>query len=124
MKVKIPAIMGRSDAAEYVRLMLRAYEDVYLDLNDIEVETFPSWNFYKVSVFRWSKCSLGCGDKEYRDTLWERHKQSIKNLFEIQSPEQITWRWTNDSKYKGMEVESKDGSICGVEFYIMKEKLK
>ena len=39
MKVKIPAIMGRSDAAEYVILMLRAYEDVYLDLNDIEVKT-------------------------------------------------------------------------------------
>ena len=111
MKVKIPAIMGRSDAAEYVRLMLRAYEGVYLDLNDIEVETFQSWNFYKVSVFRWSECSLGCGDKKYRDTLWERHKQSIKNLFEIRSPEQITWRWTNDSKYRGMEVESKDGII-------------
>ena len=48
MKVKIPAIMGRSDAAEYVRLMLRAYEDVYLDPNDIEVETFQAGTFTKL----------------------------------------------------------------------------
>lgn len=122
MKIKIPDIMDRSEAAEYVRLMLRAYKKVYIDTNDIEAETFPSWDFYKVSIFRWSKCSPGCGNKEYRDTLWEKHKQSIRELFEFQGAEQITWRWVDDSKYRGMEVESEDRSIRGVEFYILKEK--
>ena len=122
MKIKIPAIMDGSDAAEYVRLMLRAYKKAYLDNNDIEIQTFPSWDFYKVSVFRWSKCSSGCGNKKYRDTLWEQHKQSIRELFDFKGAEQITWRWINDSKYRGMEIESEDGSIHGVEFYILKEE--
>ena len=112
--MRIPAIMDRYEAKEYIALMLRVYKKVYVDLSDVEVETFDDWGFYKVSLFRWSQSTAGCGDKAYRDMLWIEHKEAFRTLFKHTS-ESATWRWVV------FETESYDTrQIEGIELCILK----
>ena len=117
-KLCIPAaITSGADAAEYLRLMTRVFSNKFISLEDIEVQTFSSWDFFKVSVFRWSKCEPGCGTKEYRDKLWESHKESLKGLWKQKQTPNPTWRWANQYKHP---VDAVDRSIPGLELYICK----
>lgn len=119
MKLKIPHVMDSYLAKEYVVLMMKAYKKHYIDPADISIETYPSWDFYKVSLFRWSKCSSGCGTHAFREKLWDEHKAGILDLFKIKGVSRHTWRWRYEYTIEIDEFDS--GSVPGIEFCIEKE---
>jgi hypothetical protein len=91
---------------------------VVIDLSDIEIEYYNSWDFYKISIYRWSKCSSGCGTKEYRDELWKEHIKAFTELFEMKCPPQIAWRFKTDTNYYGLEIETNKNIIPGFTFFV------
>lgn len=110
------------EIGQLIKVLLQLHKDCYIDSKDIEVEYFDSWDFYKVSVFRWSKCSHGCGTKDFRDGLWEKHKTDIVELFDMKTEPNVSWRWKHDSCYTGQEIETEEnGSIPGMTFFIQSE---
>ena len=119
--MKLPKVTENKkyDIGQLIKILLQIHKDCYIDIKDIEVEYFDSWDFYKVSVFRWSKCGSGCGTKEYRGNLWENQKTDITELFDMKTEPNVSWRWKNDSVYNGVEIETEEhGSIPGVTFFI------
>lgn len=110
------------EIGQLIKVLLQLHKDSYIDTNDIEVEYFNSWDFYKVSVFRWSQCSHGCGTKDIRDKLWEMHKNDIEELFDMKTEPNVSWRWKHDYCYTGQEIETEEnGSIPGMTFFIQCE---
>jgi hypothetical protein len=110
------------EIGQLIKVLLSLHKDVCLDQKDIEVEYFDAWDFYKVSIFRWSKNSNGCGTKEYRDKLWESHKTAMTELFEMRMSSQVSWRWKSHTAYVNEDIETKEnGSIPGITFFIKAE---
>lgn len=105
-------------AAEQFILDLKIHKDIFLDKNDVEIETYPSWNFYKVSVFRWSKNTAGCGTKEYRDSLWKKQQEAIFDLFLLTQPPISSWRW--ESQYSYPVETTPSGGVPGQIFFVKK----
>ena len=125
--MKLPKFPQRKnyEVGQLIKILLDLHKDVYIDINDIEVEHYDIWNFYKVSIYRWSTCSAGCGTKEYRDELWEKHKQAFSELFDMYTEPQFSWRWKSDSCYSSMKIETEEnGSIPGITFFIKTEPLE
>jgi hypothetical protein len=110
------------EIGQLFKVLLQLHKDSYIDTKDIEVEYFDSWDFYKVSVFRWSQCSHGCGTKDFRDGLWEKRKKDILELFDMKTEPNVSWRWKHDYCYTGQEIETEEnGSIPGMTFFIQCE---
>ena len=119
--MKLPKVSQSKyyEIGELFKVLLKLHKDSYVDIKDINVEYFDAWDFYKISVFRWSKCSSGCGTKQYRDDLWEKHKTDIMELFDMKTEPSVSWRWKNDSVYYGQEIETEEtGNIPGMTFLI------
>lgn len=110
------------EIGQLIKILLQIHKDSYVDINDIDVEYYDCWDFYKVSVFRWSKCSSGCGTKDSRDKLWEKHKTDISELFDMKMKPNESWRWKNYSCYNGVDIETEEnGSVTGITYYIQCE---
>ena len=122
MKLPKVAENKKYDIGQLIKILLQIHKDCYINITDIEVEYFDSWDFYKVSVYRWSKCSHGCGTKDFRDGLWEKYKTDISELFDMKTEPSVSWRWKNDSCYYDQEIETEEnGSIPGMTFFIQCE---
>lgn len=104
------------------------HEVCYLNERDVEVEFFESWEFVKVTVFRWCDAGLGCGTQDTREASWKRNVTSIQEAFDLYMPPQHSWRHV-DPLTRGYDPDkSYDfltdgvGTIPGVTFCIRKEK--
>ena len=116
---KVSQSITNYEIGQLFKILLQMHKDSYIDMKDIKVEFFDDWDFYKISVFRWSKCSSGCGNKQYRDDLWEKHKTDIMDLFDMKTEPSVSWRWKTESVYCGQEIETEEnGIIPGMTFFI------
>lgn len=104
------------------------HEVCYLNERDVEVEFFESWEFVKVTVFRWCDARPGCGTQDSREASWKRNVTSIQEAFDLYMPPQHSWRhvnpWTNgyDHEKPYDFLTNGVGTIPGVTFFIRKEK--
>ncbi len=119
--MKLPKVTQNKlyDIKRLTTVMLSLHKDVVIDLTNVEIEYYETWDFYKISIFRWSKCSSGCGTKEYRDELWKEHVKTFIELFEMKYPPKIAWRFKTDTVYYDLEIETtKNNIIPGFTFFV------
>lgn len=118
----LPKVTQRKnyEIGKLVQLLMNIHKDIYLNLNDIEVEYYDSWDFYKVSIFRYSECGAGKGNEEYRDLLWENTQDGMLDLFDMKLLPDFTWRWKSHPIYMNREIETLEtGAIPGVTYWIL-----
>ena len=126
-KIKLPRFEQKSkhEYGELVRIYLRALSSVYVNERDIEVEFYDSWNFVKVSVYKWCDAGVGCGTSESRDITWAKTKAAMLDVFDVDMPSD-SWRWVKNpsSDYHGqyskhpIEFVNNDGYIPGMTYFI------
>jgi hypothetical protein len=126
-KIKLPRFEQKSkhEYGELVRIYLRALSSVYVSERDIEIEFYDSWNFVKVSVYKWCDAGVGCGTSESRDITWAKTKAAMLDVFDVDMPSG-TWRWVKNpsSDYGGqyskhpLEFLYDDGYIPGMTYFI------
>ena len=121
-KIKLPRFEQKSkhEYGELVRIYLRAFSSVYVSERDIEIEFYDSWNFVKVSVYKWCDAGVGCGTSESRDITWAKTKAAMVDVFDGDMISG-TWRWVrNDGQYSKhpLEFVNNDGYIPGMTYFI------
>lgn len=116
MKQTLPRTKAHYAGEQFI-LDLKIHKDIFLSEKDVEVETFDSWDFYKVSVFRWSKNSAGCGTKEYRTELWKKQQKAIEELFDLSQPPSSAWRWIRQYPYP---VDHDRNMVVGKTYFVKK----
>jgi hypothetical protein len=98
--------------------LLKFYSRIYLAETDVEVSYNNVYKSYDVSVFRWSKCSAGCGTKDQRDKAWVDTQTAIEELFHIEG-QSVSWRWVQHHRlYDGQRIETDNGKVPGVRYFI------
>jgi hypothetical protein len=117
--MRLPRAEGRKlhDIKQLFITYLSLYEDVVVAHENVAVETFPSWEFYRVSVFRWNKAGAGCGTKEFRDQLWQRTVDGVNNRFDQSTTPQGTWKWVWGPFESKMELETLDHGTGQIQVY-------
>jgi len=125
--MKLPKVCENKtyELCHLIKWLMAVHKNIYLDVNNIKVEYFDSWKFYKVSIFRWSKCGAGCGDKQYRNNLWEKHKLAFSELFDMYSDPSVTWKTLHECYYlePNQKFEVTNGIIPGITFFVKIENI-
>jgi hypothetical protein len=126
-KIKLPRFEQKSkhEYGELVRIYLRALSSVYVNERDIAVEFYDSWNFVKVSVYKWCDAGVGCGTSESRDITWAKTKTAMLDVFDVYMTSG-SWRWVKNpsSDYGGqyskhpLEFDGREGYIPGMTYLI------
>ncbi len=95
--------------------------DVYIRNEDIDIEYYDSWNFYKVSLYKWTQADFGCGTLEWRNNKWNETVDVFRNRFQTFNELQ-SWRWFSPSSrfYSGW-TKSDVECIPGITFFIKTE---
>ncbi len=108
--------------ASLVQTYLKVYGDSYISDRDIEVEYHASWNFVKVSIYKWVDAGSGCGTSHHRNLLWDKHIAAMCSVFSIQNMVS-SWRWIHHShKYQyGKKYDVEDNYVPGMTFFIETE---
>lgn len=117
-KLKLPEghPKGRLMLPDLFVSLLQVHCGVFISTKDVTIQTFDSWDFFIVSVYRWSQNTSGCGTEQYRDSKWLEQCDAIRNLFDITNIRD-SWRWAWEYDYT---VDK--NCIPGYSFSIAKEK--
>lgn len=127
-KLRIPDV-ERRDLYSLKKIIIGFLQlkDVFIAERDIELDTHKTWNFYKLSLFRWSDAGSGCGSRKSRDDRWEIDQQEIRDLFDQYMEDDFSWRWLPHTGYDMNvpydKVTDRDNFIVGRVFYIKKGPL-
>ncbi len=131
-KIKLPRFEQKSkhEYGELVRIYLRALSSVYVSERDIEIEFYDSWNFVKVSVYKWCDAGVGCGTSESRDITWAKTKAAMLDVFDVDMLS-CSWRWVKNpsSDYGGqynthpLDFNGHEGHISGMTYFIKIQQL-
>jgi hypothetical protein len=123
MKLKLPtpiishnSFLIRNLVISYIAI----YKNTFISKDNVRIETFDSWDFYRISLFK-DTIKQGRGTLDYRNREWEKTKESI-DIFDIKSGSiRPTWKWITWDISLYDEVEGrKDGYVPGIEFWVYK----
>lgn len=90
-------------------------QNIFLFSHEIEVGYNTVYNFWDISIFRYSNNTAGSGTRASRDAKWEKDVNTIKRLFP-DSKIDSTWRWVN--AHKCYDVPQDFDCIPGVRFFV------
>ena len=127
MKLQLP--VPKSNYKTYlIKDLFMKYLEIHTDLciesQNCQIETYESWDFYRVSVFKEMRKS-GYGHSEHRNSKWEKIKNEIVEIFDLKRGPESTWRWLNksvDNLDLYDKIGDREGYIPGIMFWVYKEK--
>lgn len=109
--------LGYVDSDNYTELFRHylATQKISVFRHDIEMSYNDFHKCWDISIFRYSKNSVGSGTRAYRDAKWQNDVDKIKSLFPM-SALQSTWRWAKYHRH--YDAPQDFDSIPGIRFFV------